>query len=157
MEIEPDVNELRTLEDAVRTSDGDGLRARWQFGKCMLQMRDGKRLADGVLAQLATELGVHRSELSARMKFAEKYDEAELSNVIRKYKTWFAIKQHALTVQPRKKARRAASKALNLRTFVDVLKTMEPDDLSDEERAVLEEIATEVKRLSSLKLRKEAA
>ena len=67
------VAEMRRLEEAVKTSDGDGIRARWQSGRKLLELRAGKRrLPNGVLEKLVEDLGVSQSELNARMKFAEK-------------------------------------------------------------------------------------
>jgi hypothetical protein len=98
-------SELERLEDAVRRSDKDGVRARWESGRHLLTLRGGKRYRRGELAALSKGLGVHRSELTARVKFATKFstDEA-LTNVISQFGTWFAIKQQALTDTPREQA-----------------------------------------------------
>lgn len=95
------LSEMRRLEDAVNKSEDSGLRARWQSGQCMLKMRHGKRLPNDALGTLVKELGVQRSELAARMKFAEKFQtEQELSDAIGQFKTWFAITHQALTTTP---------------------------------------------------------
>lgn len=94
--------ELQQLEDAVRKSDGDGLRARWESGRCLLPLKKGKQLPKGVLDELAKALGVVRSEINARMRFASKYStETKLSTVIESFRTWSDIKKHALTTAPR--------------------------------------------------------
>jgi hypothetical protein len=93
---------LVDLEARIATSDQEGLRARWASGREQLTLKRGKQLPRGVLKTLTAELKVSRSELSARMKFADLYPgEEELSNVIGKFRTWFAITQHALTVTSR--------------------------------------------------------
>lgn len=96
--------ELRRLKDLVNKSEDDGLRARWASGHCLLTERKGKLLPRYALAIWAQHLGVHRSELSARMKFAEKYStEEELSTFIESFKTWHAIRTQALIDKPRSK------------------------------------------------------
>jgi hypothetical protein len=90
------------LEDVVIKSDGEGLRARWESGRYMLTLRKGKQLPNGLRDLLAKELGIGGSELTARMKFAEKYpSEQEVTDAIGKFKSWYAITQQALTDTPR--------------------------------------------------------
>jgi len=107
--------ELKRLEDAIDQSDNDGLVARWKSGQHMLTQRKGRAsVPRGLLDVWSHLLGVHRSELTARMKFAEKFPEEELTNVISKFRTWFDIKQQALTDKPRgrKKEKKTASAIL---------------------------------------------
>jgi hypothetical protein len=90
------------LEDVVIKSDGEGLRARWESGRYMLTLRKGKQLPNGLRDLLAKELGIGGSELTDRMKFAEKYpSEQEVTDAIGKFKSWYAITQQALTDTPR--------------------------------------------------------
>jgi hypothetical protein len=106
-EIRPEiVEELRQLEKVITTSNSDGIIARWKSGRQLRRMREGKgRLPNRQLAQLAQELGVHASELTARMKFAGKYaTETELTDVVSKFASWHAIVHQALTTKPRKAA-----------------------------------------------------
>lgn len=99
---EAEIAELRRLEVPVRTSDGDGVRARWDSGRYMLTLKKGKQLPRGVLGRLAEKLDVHRSELGARMKFAEKYPtEEEVSTTIETFHSWSAIKERGLADKPR--------------------------------------------------------
>lgn len=95
--------EMQRIEEVIHKSDGDGVRARWESGRYMLTLKQGKKqLPKGVLDELAEKLDVSRSELTARMKFAAKYTtDAELTDVIREFRTWFAITHEALTDTPR--------------------------------------------------------
>jgi hypothetical protein len=96
--------ELKRLEREIHKCEGDGLRLRWQSGHEMLRLRGGKRLPNGYLCTLEKFFKVHRSDLTARMKFAEKFPtEAEFTNVIGKFRTWYDIKQKALTDTPKPK------------------------------------------------------
>jgi hypothetical protein len=96
-------SEMRRLEEAVRVSDGQNIRARWESGRYMLTLRDGKKqLPPGMLDELARTVGVVRSELGARMRFAEKYStEEELSTAVETFRTWTDIRQRGLTDTPR--------------------------------------------------------
>jgi hypothetical protein len=69
----------------------------------MLTLRDGKKqLPPGMLDELARTVGVVRSELGARMRFAEKYStEEELSTAVETFRTWTDIRQRGLTDTPR--------------------------------------------------------
>jgi len=115
-EINKDVHysdKMWRLEKEIRKSDGGGLRARWESGKLMLSDRQGKRLPNGALARYAKLLKVHPSELTARMKFAEKFPtEEQLTTVISKFQSWFDIKQKALTDTPKAKKEKTWSQHL---------------------------------------------
>jgi hypothetical protein len=97
------MEEMRSVEKKVREGDLAGLQARWESGRYMVKCRDGKKqLPSGLLKAFTKALRVHRAELTARMKFAEKFPDADaLTNVISKFKTWYSIKQNALTERPR--------------------------------------------------------
>lgn len=107
------MNRLQEIEEIVREADKEvnaaehtGLRARWASGHILLKGRQsaGGRLPKGTVKKLTVALSLHPSELTARMKFAEKFQtEEQLTNVISEFKTWFAIKQTALTDTPREK------------------------------------------------------
>ena len=88
---------LRKFEDRISHSEHEGLRARWEFGKELLDWRVGKKLPVGVLDRVCTEIGVSRSELQYRIQFAEKYsDETLLSNGVRQWPTWHQMVQEGL-------------------------------------------------------------
>jgi hypothetical protein len=105
------VAELRRLEEPVQKSEHDGVRARWESGRYMLTLRKRrKQLPHGLLNELAEKIGVVRSELGARMKFAEKYPtEEKVSTAIESVHSWSDIKQRGLTDKPHDSSRSAES------------------------------------------------
>jgi hypothetical protein len=152
---------LIRLEDAVRKGDGDGLRARWESGRYMLTLKKGKQLPRGELARLAETLGVHRAELTARMKFATKFaTEGELADAIRKFQTWNAITHHALTDKPRVEegepdqenqegnddAAKESGRLALLRVLA-VLEGIDPATLDDDDLELVAQVAKGVHRL----------
>lgn len=84
---------LVRLEERVVAAEGDGLRARWEFGHELLRARDGKgRLPNGYLTRVAEETGASRRELSYRIQFAEKCPtEDELRNALQSCGSWFSV------------------------------------------------------------------
>lgn len=95
-------SEMVRIEATIRRSDDDGLRARWESGRYMLTLRGGrKQLPKGMLDRMAETLEAGRSDLGARMKFAEKYpSEDELSDAVRKFKTWHEVVHRGLKDAP---------------------------------------------------------
>lgn len=88
------------LDEAVDAAEGEGLRARWEFGHDLRKRRAGKQLPKGLLDDVAQATGKSRQELGARMKFAERFStEAELSNAVRNFGSWHAIVNDALATQ----------------------------------------------------------
>jgi len=94
---------LRELENRIDKGTSDDVRLRWESGRELLKLREGrKQLPNGVLDMYAEELGKSRSELNHRMRFVVKCeDEDEVSNVIRHFKTWLAITQNYLPKKER--------------------------------------------------------
>lgn len=93
---------LVQLDRSVDAAEGEGLRARWEFGRELLARRgSGKQLPRGVLDEVAQVIGKSRAELGARMKFAETFSsEGELSNAVRDFGSWHAIVNDALAAKP---------------------------------------------------------
>lgn len=89
---------LAKLEHRISGAEGDGLRARWEFGHELLAARDGKgRLPNGYLARVAGETGASRSELKARAQFAERFQrDEELADAIGQFRSWYRIVHEAL-------------------------------------------------------------
>lgn len=161
-DVQASDSELRQIEDAIRRSDGDSLRARWRSGQCLLSRREGKRLPNGVRELMEGELGLHRTEITARMKFAEKFsDEAALANVISQFASWFDLKQRGLKNSPaddrvvgdgpeaEQHAEAEPSKGVttrrrsvtpSLRRMLEFLEDIESADLRDTDLQLLSEI-----------------
>jgi hypothetical protein len=51
----------------LESGDGDSLRARWLSGRCLLHPPRGKEAAKGVRELLENDLGLHRTEITARI------------------------------------------------------------------------------------------
>ena len=83
----------RPLEARIKKSDLEALLARWEFGRKLLEERDGsERLPNGRLAQLANALASSRAELKNRMQFAQQYpSKARVSVAFKKYGSWSSI------------------------------------------------------------------
>jgi hypothetical protein len=97
---------LRRLEERISRAEDEGLRARWEFGRELLDWRVGKKLPAGVLDRVCTELGVSRWEIQKRMAFAEKYpDEKLLCDAITQWPTWYQMVQEGLVQRHEKQQR----------------------------------------------------
>jgi N6-adenosine-specific RNA methylase IME4 len=80
------------LEAKIAKSEGEGIRARWEFGRWLLAQRVGKQLPNGLLDQLVEVTGTSRQELGYRMRFAERYATAdELANAVGNFGSWHAM------------------------------------------------------------------
>jgi len=153
-------SEIRRLEEAVNKGDGDGLRARWASGRYMLTLKNGRKLLPrGTLGGLAKELGVHRSELSARMKFGQKYPtEEQLSNVIRQFPTWYELKRKALTDNPRQTDADDKPGNSKLRRALGLVEGIDPATLGDDDDTLLKMLEASIRRLvGAVSTLKEAA
>ena len=98
------INSKRTLGERTKPPSATRFARAWKFGKRLVDLRNGKKiLQPGVLKEHADREKVHRSELSARMKFADKFPtEEQLSTAVETYKSWTAIRQKPLTNRKRK-------------------------------------------------------
>jgi hypothetical protein len=152
--------ELDIFETEIRTGDSSAIMARWKFGQRLNTLKNGKQLPRGVLAQWATKHGVHRSELSARRKFAAKFPtEAEVSTVVESFRSWTRIRQEALIDKPRSKPTdndedQVDDKGRNHAVLVRVtgmLEGIESEFLGDDDEPLLTEI---VKLVTDLRERK---
>lgn len=84
------IERLVHIDQRIDAAEGDGLRARWEFGQQMLAARDGAgRLPNGYLAELVERTGKSRSELGYRVQFAAQFPtEEELSNALDSFTSW---------------------------------------------------------------------
>jgi hypothetical protein len=103
--VEPTVlADLRKIEAGINTNDRASIEARWESGRKILESypTGKKQLPKGLLDAIAHELGVARSEVGARIKFARKFPtKAKGSTVVETHTSWTAIRQGALTDTPR--------------------------------------------------------
>jgi hypothetical protein len=80
-----------SLDGRIDKSENTALRARWEFGRLMLELVPvgKKQLRPGVMAELEKQTGKKSSELRYRMKFAENYKtEEQVANVLATCKSW---------------------------------------------------------------------
>ena len=70
---------LLRIEGMIRSSDGDAIHARWEFGREVLARRQGKQLPPGLSAAICEQAGISQMEMSRRVRVAEAYDEEELN------------------------------------------------------------------------------
>lgn len=93
---------LVKLEERIAGAEGDGLRARWEFGRDLLAERVGKKLPPGRLGDVSAETGASRREIQTRMQFAEHFaDETALRDAIAQWRSWFRIVHEALPERSR--------------------------------------------------------
>jgi hypothetical protein len=123
----------------IRTNERPSILARWESGRRILTFyqADKKQLASGMLDAIAHELGVVRSEVCARIKFAKKVPEAELSTFVESHTSWTAIHQKALIDKPRKSS---AVPPCPLRQAFDILDNVDPLTLNPADLKLIEDI-----------------
>jgi hypothetical protein len=139
---------LRACESRIRQSEGEGLLARWEFGRTLLPNRQGQKdLPNGLLALICQQMSLSRREVQQRMRFAEKYpDKAALRNAVAQWPTWHAMTQQGLV--HRAKARRKAPPppgrfTMELYRFAKLLAKIEPARLTAQDLVVLENLRTQ--------------
>jgi hypothetical protein len=86
----PPVRRLVALDRRIDKNESTALRARWEFGKLVLETRGGDgRLPNGFLAELVERTGKSRSEIKYRQQFAKQYPtEDELANALASFTSW---------------------------------------------------------------------
>jgi 16S rRNA G966 N2-methylase RsmD len=89
------------LDRKVDTAEGDGIMARWEFGREVLAERVGKQLPKGRLDEIAAAIGKSRQEIGRRLIFASRYPtREEVSHAVRTFGSWHDIAE-AMTLNPR--------------------------------------------------------
>jgi len=92
-----DDERLRLLDRKVDAAEGDGILARWEFGRELLAERVGKQLPKGRLDEVAAAIGKSRAEVTKRLTFASRFTtEHEVRNAITNFDSWFRIVNEAL-------------------------------------------------------------
>ncbi len=81
------------LEERITASEGEGIHARWEYGRWLLAQRKGKQLPNGLLDQLVAVTRTNATELKYRMVFAERYTtEDEVVTAVTTCKSWTEIR-----------------------------------------------------------------
>jgi DNA N-6-adenine-methyltransferase (Dam) len=85
---------LVSLDRKVDAAEGDGILARWEFGRALLAERGaGKQLPNGRLDAVAAIIGKDRSEVKYRMLFAGRYQTRdEVVHAMHHFTSWFSIR-----------------------------------------------------------------
>jgi hypothetical protein len=91
---------FKTLEARIREGDGQGIAARWAFGRAVLAERVGKQLPKGRLDQIAKAAGVGRAEVVARAALAARYPtESKVADAVKKFPTWHTMVHEGLAAR----------------------------------------------------------
>ncbi len=87
------IETLVLIDKRIDENESTALRARWEFGREMLAMRDADgRLPTGKLTEVAERIGKSRSEIGHRMRFATRFaTDDECANAISTHGSWFQI------------------------------------------------------------------
>lgn len=82
------------LDAKVDEAEGDGIMARWEFGRQLLLERVGKQLPAGRLNAIAKSIGKDKRELQYRVQLAEVYaSEEEVRTAVHTLRSWTAIRE----------------------------------------------------------------
>jgi site-specific DNA-methyltransferase (adenine-specific) len=85
------------LDRKVDAAEGDGIMARWEFGREVLAERVGKQLPKGRLDAIAEAIGKSRAEVGLRALFASRFpDRQQVANAISNFGSWYSIVNDAL-------------------------------------------------------------
>jgi hypothetical protein len=107
------IAKLTSLENTIAASEGEALKARWSFGRELVNQRvnyKGRLVIPSELMTLTmTKCGLGRSEISRRVQFAIRYPTKDLmSNAVRSYPSWRQMMHEGLVEKtrtaPKKKA-----------------------------------------------------
>jgi hypothetical protein len=129
---------LTQIEIQIKNSEDAGIRARWDCGRRLLSQKEGKQLPKGIRAMLRDEVKVAPSEITSRMKLAERYPTADqLATAVAHFSTWTALRKSLVTPKARA-AQPAARRVLTL------LEDLDPANLTHDDVAEMEQ---QVKRL----------
>jgi hypothetical protein len=108
--------DLRKIEARINSSEGDGIDARWEFGRALLRHREGKQLPKGLRTAVTEEFGLKTTEIGQRMQFAETFTtKEEVSACANTFGTWNRIKREALPKKPPEQKVAPFEKRMNMR------------------------------------------
>lgn len=80
------------LDRAVDRAEGEGILARWEFGRVVLAERVGKQLPKGRLDEISAAIGKSPTEVKYRALFASRFpSREEVVNAIDYFGSWYEI------------------------------------------------------------------
>lgn len=86
------LNHYKALDSTITKADASSLKARWNFGRLLIQERIGRKLPVGRREAVAKAIGKCITEIKYRMLFAQKFPtEGALSKLIKAGKSWHDI------------------------------------------------------------------
>lgn len=141
---------LKKMEARVTSAEGDGLRARWEFGKELLLQRKGKQLPAGLLDNVAAAVGVSRRELQARVKFAEKFPaEPALRDAITQWPTWVQMTHEGIPTHREAPKPKASAARLAMRHAAALMADVHAVDLEDADLRAIDTLIAELTRIKA--------
>ena len=130
---------LHKMETRIATSEGDGLRARWEFGRELLLQRKGKQLPAGLLDAVAKEVGASRAELKRRVQFAEKFpSDTEVAHACATFPSWHQMVREGLPTKREKAAPKTSPARLALRHAAALASEINTADLEEADWAAID-------------------
>jgi hypothetical protein len=151
--------ELQQLEDAIRKSDGDGLRDRWKSGYYLNKLKDGeKQLPRGLRKELIVRFNVRGSDINNRIAFAVQYSEAKLSTALERGLSWTEVRK-TLKKKSQTTATDAGDEAERKRARKNIQRVMETMRVLDQrDQLLLNQLAAMLKdQMASTRTQTKAA
>jgi hypothetical protein len=71
------ISDLAPIQERITGHETKSIEARWEFGGRLLEMRVGKQLPRGLRADVTRRFDIENSEITRRMKLAEKFKTVE--------------------------------------------------------------------------------
>lgn len=95
---DPSLAVYRDLDGQVDAAEGDGIMARWRFGRELLAERianGGNQLPHGRLEEVSKAIGKKEREIRYRVQFAALYDtEEKVGTAVLTFSSWNEIREH---------------------------------------------------------------
>lgn len=141
------VGRLKRIEQRIQSTEGDGLRARWEFGRLVLEGRQGKKLPKGELDAIVKATAISRLEVQRRLRFASRYESDEaLCHAMTQWPTWFQMVRDGLT-QKRKAKARQKSVSPALRQLSKALPKVGASTLTEADLKAVDAIFEQIQRI----------
>jgi hypothetical protein len=104
--------EYLAIEAKIDGAEGDGVMARWEFGRRLLAERKangGNQLPHGRLDEVCLTIGKSRTEIQNRVQFAEQYEREEVPIALGTFGDWHGICEAGLGSRGGRSARSAST------------------------------------------------
>lgn len=150
-EFAPPLREkLQGIEAEITSAEGNGLQARWDFGRAMLALRRGAKLSPGDLDKACAAVGASRAEIQRRIQFAAKFPtKVALSHAVRQWPTWHAMVSEGLPTKREKPTPKTSPARLALRRAADLVGEIHAADLEEADLRAIDTIIAELTRIKA--------